>query len=234
MRRYLHAQHYRTFHVGSAALSLNTYTIDELIVKDEPEWSFKFRVFKKLFDYGCALLALPIIVFMAAVLYFLNPFFNPGPVFFRQARAGRLGKEFRMLKFRTMLPSKQESRGPNERLEEDRITTLGCFLRKTRLDEVPNFFNVLRSEMSVVGPRPDAASHVAYYSNSVYGYSKRLRIKPGITGLAQVELGYVEDEVATAVKSKYDNLYVERCCGRLDIYIICRTVVVVLYGVGAK
>ncbi len=139
-----------------------------------------------------------------------------------------------MWKFRTMAFSDVEVRDPNALVEEERITCVGRVLRRTRIDELPNFFNVLRGEMSVIGPRPDAASHAKHYSGKVSGYAERHRVKPGITGLAQVEQGYAEDEDATATKAKYDNLYITRSCGRLDLYIIIRTFVVIANGFGAR
>ncbi|KGL01607.1 MULTISPECIES: sugar transferase [Thalassobacter] len=234
MRQYLDIEHYREFRVGSPVLSLESYTIHELIKKNEPEISSKFRTFKVILDYTCALIALPTIAFIAIILLILNPFFNRGPLFFRQSRVGQFGRTFRMWKFRTMLPAKDEVRAPNAAVEENRITPLGRFLRKTRIDEIPNLLNVLTGEMSVIGPRPDAASHVEYYAPRVHGYADRHRVKPGITGLAQVEQGYVESEDATAIKTMYDNLYVERMCGRLDIYIMLRTFRVMRTGFGAK
>lgn len=234
MRYYLSRDHYTEFRSGSPALHPNSYEIEHLIERAEPGWSFKFRVFKTVFDYGFAVVALPLIIMLAAVLLVLNPYFNPGPLFFRQARIGQYGQLFHMWKFRSMVPSGSDVRDPNAALEEDRITGLGRLLRVTRIDEIPNFINVLYGEMSVIGPRPDAASHVEYYTPRVRGYSERHRVKPGITGLAQVEQGYVEDEEATAVKAKYDNMYVSRSCGRLDLYIIVRTFHVMLSGFGAK
>jgi len=234
MKKYLTKTHYREFSAGSTALCPNTYDIEELVRKDEPLWTWKYRVFKNLVDYGCSIISLPLIALIALVLFVLNPWLNPGPVFFRQTRAGKFGQPFRMWKFRTMLPADAEARDPNAALEVDRITRLGRVLRKSRIDEIPNMINVLRGEMSIVGPRPDAANHVDYYSQNVFGYAKRHRVKPGITGLAQVEQGYVEDEEATVVKAKYDNLYVERSCGRLDVYIIMKTFRVMVGGFGAK
>lgn len=234
MRSFPHIERRKHFRAGSPVLCAASYSVEELIRKAEPERSARFLVFKTLFDHACALAALPLIAAMSMVLLALNPFFNPGPLFFRQSRIGRSGASFRMWKFRTMTPSRAEARDPNAKLEAERITKLGGFLRRTRLDEVPNLLNVLRGEMSVVGPRPDAANHVAYYSDRVHGYEQRHRVKPGITGLAQVEQGYVEDEDATLLKAKYDNLYVERICIRLDAYIILRTFRVMAGGFGAK
>lgn len=234
MRSFPEIARHKEFRFGSPVLSPASYTVEELIRKSEPEMSTKFMVFKTVFDFSCAVVAMPIIAIMSVLLLILNPFFNPGPLFFRQNRVGQFGHPFRMWKFRTMAPAKAEARDPNAKVEEDRISRLGGFLRKTRLDEIPNMINVLRGEMSVVGPRPDAANHVAYYSRSVHGYFERHRIKPGITGLAQVEQGYVEDEDATWLKAKYDNLYVDRVCIRLDAYIIIRTFLVMVCRVGAK
>ncbi|MFK7880686.1 sugar transferase [Roseobacter sp.] len=234
MRRYFNIDHYTEFCSGSPVLCPSTYQIEDLLTKDVPNWSFKYRAFRFVLDLVCAVSALPLIALMAMVLWVVNPFLNPGPVFFRQFRVGQFGQPFRMWKFRTMMPSEIESRDPNVALEEERITILGGMLRRSRLDEIPNLINVLRGEMSVVGPRPDAASHVEYYSGKIHGYSERHRVKPGITGLAQVEQGYVEDETATKVKTKYDNLYVERSCGRMDLYILYRTIGVVTSGIGAK
>lgn len=234
MRTFPNIARHKEFRAGSPVLSPTSYTVEELIRKNKPERSAKFMVFKVGFDYLCAIVALPIIAVMAFLLLILNPFLNPGPVFFRQNRIGRHGRPFRMWKFRTMAPSSAEARDPNAQVEADRITRLGGLMRKTRLDEIPNMINVLRGEMSVVGPRPDAANHVAYYSGRVHGYFERHRVKPGITGLAQVEQGYVEDEDATFVKAKYDNLYVDRVCIRLDAYIIFQTFRVMVGGIGAK
>lgn len=234
MRQYLDIEHYKQFRVGSPALNLDSYRIEELIKKAKAERSFKFRIFKKTFDYGCAVMALPIIGVLMLVLSILNPFLNPGPLFFRQKRTGQYGRPFLMWKFRSMTVSKHEVRDPRAALEKNRITKLGYFIRRARIDELPNFFNVLRGEMSVVGPRPEAASHAEYYDKRIFGFAQRHRVKPGLTGLAQVEQGYVEDQDAAMVKIMYDNLYVERMCGRLDVYIIFRTFRVIVTGFGAK
>ncbi len=227
-------EQYSTFRSGSQALTLEYYDLDDLIASGLPQWSLKFRLFKLLIDTTCTVIALLIIAILSLIFLILNPFLNPGPLFFTQMRTGLHGKPFRMWKFRTMVVSVAEARKPNTPLEEDRITRLGGFMRKARIDELPNFFNVLCGQMSVVGPRPDASSHVELYSKSVAGYAQRHRVRPGITGLAQVEQGYVEDEDATAIKAKYDNIYVQRSCGRLDLYIILRTFTIMARGFGAR
>ncbi len=234
MRYYLEREHYTEFLAGKPALAPETYSINDVATGRDPVVSLKFRVFKVVFDYGCAIVALPLIAVIALFLLIANPLFNRGPLFFKQERLGLKGRPFQMWKFRTMVPSGQSVRHANDSLDEDRITALGRVLRRTRIDELPNFFNVLRGEMSVVGPRPEAASHQIYYEARIRGFKERLRVKPGITGLAQVEQGYVDTLDAAAVKAKYDNIYVQRLCGRLELYVIFRTFKVLLHGAGAR
>ena len=199
-------------------------------------WSPRFRVYKTVFDAGLSLMALPFIASLATFLFVANPWLNPGPVFFRQERLGRHRKLFRVWKFRTMTeaPADADNRSHEDGVEHHRITPLGGFLRRSRLDELPNFLNVLRGEMSVIGPRPDAAGHAEAYLRDIPHYGYRYLVRPGITGLAQVEMGYAEGTAKTAEKAHYDQLYVETSCGRLDVWIAWRTIWVMLTGHGAK
>lgn len=201
-------------------------------------WSLVFRVYKKCFDVGLSLFALPLILGLAATLLVLNPFLNPGPLFFTQERLGRHRRPFRMIKFRSMTacPSGADGsgRGAHDGVETHRITRLGAILRKSRLDELPNFINVLRGEMSVIGPRPDSRAHAEQFLETIPHYSYRYMVKPGITGLAQIEMGYAEGAEETSLKAHYDQLYVESSCGRLDVFIAWRTLFVMGTGFGAK
>ncbi|MFK7876319.1 MAG: sugar transferase [Paracoccaceae bacterium] len=197
-------------------------------------WSKIFRTYKRVFDYGLSILMLPVIAIFSLALLILNPFLNPGPVFFTQERLGRDQKTFRMYKFRTMTCTTTNTRSATDGVEEHRITKLGRIMRKLRIDELPNFINVLRREMSVIGPRPDAVSHAQTFLTKIPHYEYRYMVKPGITGLAQIESGYAEGLDATSVKAHYDQLYVESSCGRLDVYIAWRTIKVMLSGFGAK
>lgn len=226
------SERYREFSTGSKATSPDTYDWDQLLSMSSQRKSAKFIVFKFLLDKGAAILVFPILALLTLALLVLNPFYNRGPVFFSQKRMGKDGKPFRMWKFRTMEPSDIAARDANVPLERDRITPLGKFLRKTHLDEIPNFINVFLGDMSVVGPRPDAYDHANTFSGKVTGYQERHRILPGITGLAQVEMGYAEGDEQTALKAKYDNMYVVRSCGRLDLYILKQTVMSVLLAKG--
>lgn len=203
-------------------------------VRRPAHWSLIFRIYKAAFDIMLGLIALPVIAGVSIGLLVLNPWLNPGPLFFSQERLGRHRVPFKMIKFRSMTSASSVDRTAADGLEEHRITRLGRVLRKSRIDELPNFFNVLRGEMSVIGPRPDARDHAETYLSQIPHYAYRYMVKPGITGLAQIETGYAEGIEATRLKAHYDQLYVETSCGRLDVYIAWRTVRVMLTGFGAK
>lgn len=196
--------------------------------------SLGFRVFKRMVDVCLALQALPVIAGVALVLVMVNPFFNPGPVFFRQDRMGRNGRPFKVIKFRSMKPSQSNLRGHDEPLEIDRITPLGAIMRRYRIDELPNFLNVMKGEMSVVGPRPDAFDHARIYAARIPRYGVRYRARPGITGLAQVRGGYADCTRSVLRKAHYDYFYIRRPSIRLELYIIGETFRVIANGFGAK
>jgi lipopolysaccharide/colanic/teichoic acid biosynthesis glycosyltransferase len=189
---------------------------------------------KRGFDIFVALLALPAVILLGIALLILNPFWNRGPLMFTQTRMGWRCRPFKALKFRTMTTASEISRGPNDPLETERITRLGAFLRRTRLDEFPQFINVLRGEMSVVGPRPDYWEHATHYSDTITGYRRRHAMRPGITGLAQVDTGYAEGVDATTIKTRRDLEYIDRASLGTDLYIFWRTLKVMLTGFGAR
>jgi len=168
------------------------------------------------------------------VLLVVNPILNPGPLFFTQIRMGKGRRPFRMVKFRTMTQSDEKSRGPEAGLETSRITRLGHFLRKSRIDEIPNFINVLRGEMSIIGPRPDAWSHGKFFTRRIQGYEDRHIVRPGITGLAQVEAGYADGKDATIEKVRWDLRYIRNYGFRQEARIAAKTVYVMATGFGAK
>lgn len=189
---------------------------------------------KRLFDITTALLALPLLIAVALILWIANPIWNAGPLIYAQTRMGRGCVPFRAYKFRTMHPTGPVARGPDDPLETDRITPLGQFLRRTRLDELPQFLNVLLGEMSVIGPRPDYWDHALHYGATIPGYRQRYAMRPGITGLAQVSNGYAEGSQATVDKTRQDLKYIADACWATDIRIILRTARVLLTGFGAR
>ena len=149
-------------------------------------------------------------------------------------RADYKGSPFKLIKFRTMVQDAEKKSGPVWATPNDpRVTRLGAFMRKTRLDEIPQFINVLKGEMSLVGPRPERPHFVQDLSTKVEGYTGRLEVKPGITGLAQVENGYDSSVASVAQKVQYDLKYIRNWSLWSDIKILLKTVVVVFTGRGA-
>jgi len=183
---------------------------------------------KEIFDRAFALAALiglgPIFVVIAIAIKLSSP----GPVFFRQHRKGLNGRPFSIYKFRSMRVHTEEPGIVRQATRNDsRITTVGHFLRRTSLDELPQFINVLRGEMSIVGPRPHALEHDDLYEPLISGYLDRYRIKPGITGWAQIN-GYRGETAALekmARRVEYDLYYLRHRSFWMDIKIVLRTVV---------
>ena len=150
---------------------------------------------------------------------------SPGPVFYRQARIGQGGRVFHIVKLRTMIPDAERETGPRWATSNDpRITRTGRFLRKTRLDEVPQLINVLRGEMSLIGPRPERPEFVHDLSDSIPFYRTRHVVKPGITGWAQVRYPYGNSAADSLVKLQYDLYYIRHRSMALDLLILLRTV----------
>ncbi len=189
---------------------------------------------KRPFDVAvCIVVLLPLLLLSAAALAALNPLLNRGPLFFVQTRMGRNCRPFRLLKFRTMREAGAGRRPADGRLEVDRITRFGMVLRKTRIDELPQIVNVLRGEMSLIGPRPDIYEHGLHFCRKIPGYADRHAVRPGISGLAQTEIGYVEGTEATRRKVHADLYYVANMGLLLELWIVWRTVAVILRRDGA-
>ncbi|MCL2379174.1 MAG: sugar transferase [Coriobacteriia bacterium] len=154
------------------------------------------------------------------------------PIFYRQERTGRFQKNFQIYKFRTMIKNAEKSTGPVLAAKnDDRITGLGRTLRKFRIDELPQTINILRGDMSFIGPRPERPAFIADFLTDIPGYSERFRIKPGATGLAQIHGGYA---TTPERKLKYDLMYLYQQSPALDLQIMVETVKVVLSGKGAR
>ena len=200
---------------------------------DTRKSSAAFQIGKRVFDIVVSLMLLPLLAFFALVLLLVNPFLNPGKLFFVQKRMGRHCAAFPAFKFRSMRAVEAVSRSANCPLEVDRITPLGGFMRKTRIDELPQILNVLRGEMSLIGPRPDYYDHAVHYLSQVPGYRARHAVRPGISGLAQTEVGYVEGTEATHSKVGADLYYISHCGLRLEAWIVWRTFAVILGRAGS-
>lgn len=192
-----------------------------------------FRIFKRSFDILVSIALLPGLVGAILVLLVLNPFHNQGSIFFVQKRMGRGCKGFQAIKFRSMRKATQITRSADDPLEVDRITPLGHFLRKSRLDELPQILNVLMGHMSLIGPRPDYIDHAEEYLQTIPGYRERHMVRPGISGLAQTELGYIEGTTATRRKVQADLYYITHRSIGLELWIFWRTLSVVARRAGA-
>jgi lipopolysaccharide/colanic/teichoic acid biosynthesis glycosyltransferase len=177
---------------------------------------------------------LPLWLFVAAFVALVVRIDSPGPVLYRQQRVGRDGRDFRLTKFRTMVED-AEAAGPRFAREDDpRITRVGRFLRKSRLDEFPQLWGVLRGDLSLIGPRPERPVFVADYESSIPFYASRLLVRPGVTGWAQVNYGYADDQAETVEKLTYDLFYIKHSSFWLDLRIIGMSVWTVLTGFGAR
>lgn len=197
-----------------------------------PGGSRLFWATKRGADVGAAILLIPGLLVVSAVLILLNPLFNPGRIFYVQPRMGRGCKPFAAFKFRTMTEPTSGPRRHDDPLEHDRITPLGGLMRRTRLDELPQIVNILRGEMSMIGPRPDFFGHARIYLRAIPEYRDRHHIRPGISGLAQVKLGYAEGVEATRQKTLLDLEYIEKAGFALDLKLLWLTALTILKGHG--
>lgn len=194
-----------------------------------------FREFKRIFDNTIAgvgiVLAAPVIFFTAIIIKIVSP----GPVFYKQERVGWGGKIFYIYKLRTMRVNAEKTTGPTWAKEDDpRLIKFGKIIRKAHIDELPQLYNVLKGDMSIVGPRPERPVFVEKLTKEVVDYQKRIKVRPGITGLAQVWHRYDETIADVRKKVKYDLLYIREMCLMVDIRILLRTVIVAALGKGAR
>lgn len=194
-----------------------------------------FRVCKIIVDkiLSCIgiILSLPLLPIIALAIKCTSP----GPVLFRQVRVGMHEKEFVLLKFRTMATDAESATGAVWAQKNDpRVTRVGRFLRKSRLDELPQLFNVLKGDMSFIGPRPERPEFVDKLNREIPYYSNRHFVKPGITGWAQIKYPYgasVEDAIE---KLRYDLYYIKHLSPSLDVLIVFETIKVILFGRGGR
>jgi lipopolysaccharide/colanic/teichoic acid biosynthesis glycosyltransferase len=191
--------------------------------------------FKRITDILLSVLG---IVFTSPIVFFAGIFIklnSRGPVLYRQSRVGKNGQIFRIYKLRTMqIDAEKETGAVWAKANDRRITYVGRALRKMHIDEIPQLINVLTGEMSIVGPRPERPEMVRDFKNFICDYEKRLKVKPGITGVAQVWHKYDETVDDVKKKIKYDLLYIRKICLSLDLKIMLSTIALVLTGKGAR
>jgi sugar transferase (PEP-CTERM system associated) len=190
---------------------------------------------KRIFDLAASIVLLVIaipIILVAAFLIFLE---SGRPVFYRQERVGRGGRVFKILKLRSMRHDAEPDGTPHwARANDDRTTAIGRFIRKWRIDELPQIYNVLRGEMSLVGPRPERSAFVEQLGKQIPYYALRHSAKPGITGWAQVRYPYGASVDDAVEKLQYELYYVKNQCLFLDLMILFATIEVVIWGRGAR
>jgi sugar transferase (PEP-CTERM system associated) len=192
-------------------------------------------VVKRTFDVIVAalllIMSLPVLAF-TAVLIALE---TSGSIIYRQTRVGHCGKNFTVLKFRSMTPDAEKEGNPAwATINDARVTRVGRFMRRTRIDELPQLINVLKGEMSFVGPRPERPEFVEMLTQQIPFYAVRHSVKPGITGWAQVRYSYGATVEQAVRKLEYDLYYVKNHTLVLDLLILLETVRVVLLGEGAR
>ncbi|MBI1937120.1 MAG: sugar transferase [Ignavibacteriales bacterium] len=218
--------------ISGQARTMQIYGMPLIDVMPElmPEWEKKL---KRLMDISLSFILLAVtlpVTLLTAIAIKLD---SRGPVFYRQERMGMSGKIFKIVKFRTMVADAEKHTGPVWSSKGDpRITHIGALIRKVRIDEIPQVFNVFKGDMSFVGPRPERPFFVEQLSQEIPLYKRRLKVRPGITGWAQVKHKYDESVEDVKTKLRYDLFYIENMSLRMDFKIIFRTIFVVLFGKG--
>ena len=203
-----------------------------MIITQQINGNKLFWINKRIFDVFICISLLPLLFIITIILWPIYNSFYSGGLFYIQDRMGKNCKIFRAIKFRTMVPIKEITRKYDEPIETNRIIPLGKVLRKSRIDELPQILNVLKGEMSLIGPRPDYYIHACEYMKNVQGYRERHVIRPGITGLSQTRLGYAEGLEATEKKVSIDNYYIQNVSYIIEIKIIVYTLITIIRGMG--
>ncbi len=189
---------------------------------------------KRLFDIATVALTVPLTLLIFGATALIVRVTSPGPVIFRQTRVGRGGDLFTLYKFRTMREGAERDGPAFAAVGDRRLTSCGRWLRRFRVDEVPQLWNVLRGDLSLVGPRPEQKAFVDRFSETIPFYSHRHMVRPGLTGWAQVNYGYADGDADTMDKLTYDLYYLKHMSPWLDLEILGRSLWTVLSGYGAR
>ena len=194
-----------------------------------PEWQYSL---KRIFDIIISLVAMIILSPVYLVTAIIVKATSPGPVFYAQERIGYLGRPFKMHKFRSMYVDAEQAGPALSKDNDPRITPFGRFMRKVRLDEIPQFYNVLRGTMSLVGPRPERQFYIDQIVKRAPEYLLLQRIKPGITSWGQVRYGYASNVDEMVERLRYDLLYLDNMSLTTDLKILLYTVIIIIQGRG--
>ncbi|MCE9675455.1 exopolysaccharide biosynthesis polyprenyl glycosylphosphotransferase [Paraclostridium bifermentans] len=191
-----------------------------------------YEIYKRVLDIISSLLGLIIglpIIMIVAILIKIE---DRGPIFYTQERLGKDEKKFLVYKIRSMRVDAEKYGGAQWAQKDDpRVTKIGKFIRKTRIDEIPQLFNILKGDMSLIGPRPERPELTYEFNKEIPGFVDRLHIKPGLTGLAQVNGGY---DISPKDKLKWDMIYIKNRSIYIDCIIILKTIRVIFTGDGAR
>ena len=194
-----------------------------------PEWQISM---KRFIDVSVSVTVLVCFSWLYLIIGIIVRLGSPGPMFFRQERIGRHGRPFYIFKYRTMHTDAEKEGPALSSASDPRVTTFGRFLRKVRLDEMPQFVNVIRGDMSLVGPRPERRFYIDQIVVKAPHYKHLQKIRPGITSWGQVKYGYAENVEEMIDRLKFDILYVENMSLLLDVNILVHTILIVLQGRG--
>ena len=217
-----------TFHRVAGVMSSSWFT-SVLDIRRVKYSAGRKRAFDIVVACTALLIFLPLILLICLALRI-----SGGPVLYRQTRSGEGGTPFQMVKFRTMVPDAETTKAVYASASDPRVTRVGRILRRTRWDELPQFWNVLRGEMSVVGPRPERPEHVSLLEREVPFWNRRLLFKPGITGWAQIHVGYTDNVSGAAAKLSYDLYYLKHRSLSFDVLILIETLRLLFTGRGAR
>jgi lipopolysaccharide/colanic/teichoic acid biosynthesis glycosyltransferase len=189
-------------------------------------------IIKTIFDYTVTILSLILLIPVIIILSISIKIADKGPVIYSQKRIGRNGKPFDIYKFRSMLSGNEEGIVLISDRDDKRITSLGRFMRRYKFDEIPNLFNVLKGEMSIVGPRPEQQFYIDQIVQREPRYMQLRQIKPGITSWGQVKYGYASDVEEMIKRMEYDLYYLENRSLLFDLKIALQTITVIVRGRG--
>lgn len=214
-----------------------TGKVDISSLSEEAEYLLRPKGYigiKRIWETAVIILTAPMWLLLALVVAILVRIDSRGPIIFKQRRIGLYGVPFDMFKFRSMHVN-SEANGPSfAQVGDKRITRVGAILRKFRLDEIPQLWNVLKGEMSLIGPRPEQEVFVTKFSQEIPFFETRHFVRPGLTGWAQVMLGYTADSSGAKEKLAYDLYYIKNFSFWLDLLIILKTLLVIFRGFGAR